>query len=1010
MGISGNSFPHGYEKLFLSKVPRFREVDNCLRFMDDSSISLDVLLDAISDEFGDKSEAERFRWDLAIHRRCTSQEIEDSSRVKTLTLSGFNLSYALLSWFPALIEVDLSHNAIHLSHLQDSGLDRLKELRILNLAFNEIAHPAETSCLLSKLQSLEVLDLTGNKCLPDNSRRQRINFLKHWDGIASHNFHLISLSGHPVSSDERIEAVSGVFNSNDAYRVQFEVVLSDSKIQSDDRELVLSGKELVLCDGLRRFTRLTKLVLAKNRLKSLSAQCLEFLPELSYLDIRDNAIESVSDIWEGLSRCHCLEILFIQDASTDGETKMSSRFVPIVGSYLRGVKHIDDRPNPHILSSVQKEAKDWLLAVAGIGPNSLVSVDISLKNLEADLYFMILAALSEMGCVKHFRASGNLWNKGKDRLRAYRQYAIHALKTLETMDGEEILDAERLNAIELVEDEEKQGIHLIYRGGWIEARDDAHEILPQIQKERESKKKVDDAGFLDLGGNPLARKIHGGDAAKLQQTDWMKMKQHADAILVEQQAKAITGSLLTKLEVLINFLQLYAITLSLDFNIPWPPLYLKWIQWIKIFSFDIDFLFRIDLPYQQEIKLASIIAMPLVFLLLYHYSTKLNLNKWKLDYGEKWQNTRSGAFMFLCLGVIASILIGIAVDPTSIDRFKQGSGPSPKTASVILVSALILTFIFVSWYTFARSFRKNFIGQDEEQFTKWWFRRLYLVRRLCLFMITILFMPVCRLIVLQFQCTTDEFGNRYLYAYKDRWCPDVKLYPIQVVSLIFGILYILGLPLFFRRLIRTAVKMVDSHGYRDEAAIYSDAIKREAEVGKDKSSRELKRIKQEAQDHLRRFYANEVRNNPMPQTYLFGAYERRFRYYKIFQMLQKVFVVLITVFLPSAAWASLRVILGTCLVGSFAFLSMVFTPFNDALEDMMDIMSHCTNFLNIGVALLLQTRLVDKFSAGLVLVLVNATIMFLLILLIIGIPLRAYLARKQSPKYERLASPSKDDW
>ena len=97
-------------------------------------------------------------------------------------------------------------------------------------------------------------------------------------------------------------------------------------------------------------------------------------------------------------------------------------------------------------------------------------------------------------------------------------------------------------------------------------------------------------------------------------------------------------------------------------------------------------------------------------------------------------------------------------------------------------------------------------------------------------------------------------------------------------------------------------------------------------------------------------------------------------------------------------------------MGSFAFLSMVFTPFNDALEDMMDIMSHCTNFLNIGVALLLQTRLVDKFSAGLVLVLVNATIMFLLILLIIGIPLRAYLARKQSPKYERLASPSKDDW
>lgn len=43
-------------------------------------------------------------------------------------------------------------------------------------------------------------------------------------------------------------------------------------------------------------------------------------------------------------------------------------------------------------------------------------------------------------------------------------------------------------------------------------------------------------------------------------------------------------------------------------------------------------------------------------------------------------------------------------------------------------------------------------------------------------------------------------------------------------------------------------------------------------------------------EYLETLWSAEVAKNPLPQTYLYAAYERRFRYYKILQMAQKLYV------------------------------------------------------------------------------------------------------------------------
>jgi len=261
-----------------------------------------------------------------------------------------------------------------------------------------------------------------------------------------------------------------------------------------------------------------------------------------------------------------------------------------------------------------------------------------------------------------------------------------------------------------------------------------------------------------------------------------------------------------------------------------------------------------------------------------------------------------------------------------------------------------------------------------------------------------LFMPVTRMIFLQFSC--DSTTGR-LSAYKDRECPSQHLFAIQYAAIIFGLGYIIGIPMFFRRLIRTAVKMVDAHGYGDEESLFKKLLKRKADKDPEgHKSKTYKELHKEAKEHLRKFYQNEVKLNPMPQTYLYAAYERRFRYFKILQMFQKLLVVVITMFIPTVV-SYTKVAIASGLLGAFSVISITFRPFNDQHEDWMDILSQSTNTVNMFIALLLKLGWSNSTLSGGFLIFINlATLILFFLVMISGLirKCRAKSAKKNKGK------------
>lgn len=972
IGISGNLFSSTSRQLLLKKLPICRSIDCRLMYIDDSAVSIGEILSCISDEFtGGKSveKESKFRWDLSIRRHLTIKQIRNPNEISKISLSNCTLTYVQFSWLPSLEVVNISNNNITNSYFEASGIETLINLRVLDISYNDLT---SLECIASKLSNLpffESIYIVGNKCFMEDSRRSRVSLLKNWDGIDSPAFSLKSINGKQIIVDERMEAVSSALSERDAQRIRIEHILNE---MTEDpltlSELNLSNMQLTYIDGVQRCQNLTSLNLSENNIRVLSQQYLHELPMLTKLTISNNLIESVEDIVKALSLCnHLKEVNMLNSTIDKNETDNVSNYISSVGYRLRGLEKIDGKPNPSSFTPIQKDAQEWLLGMTNVGANGLVHVDISNLNLPAKSFFMILCALKEVGSVVTLRANGNLWNKGKFRLRSYRQYVIHALgNELVELDGTPVLDDERLNSLELVDREEHKGIKLIKRG-WLANKEEAALMLENILASRDEKAKKKEEKNEQLG--PEGDEFHD-EPMEFAQGSAMR----------GGSSGSIEGTILTKVEIIINFFQVYALILLLDLSIPWPRLFIDFSSWIRFFSIDIDAFFRLDLAYQQEINFLVMVTLPMFFALVYWGTNRASIQKWRQKFVENWSSNRRKITALYVLTMIIIVILAFALYPQSFQNIKEKKPPLPETFGFLFVVGVVNSLIFFIYYYVANSFRKKNLYEDDQSFQKWWFKRLYFLRRASLFMLTVLFMPVARLILLQFSCQESSEGSGfYLEIYPDRLCPNEKIYPIQYVAIVFGILYILGIPFLFRWLIYIAVKMVDTHGYSDEKTLYESMLNRRRKNENEwKKSPEYKKLEKDASDHLKKYYYNEVKNNPMAQSYLFAAYKRRFRYFKVFQMLQKLLIVMFSFFIPTTirvgSIGSLKLICTNSVVLVFAIVSLIFRPFNQPWEDRMDTTSQITNLVNLLIALLLQAGVLTDVAGSAILLLVNISI------------------------------------
>lgn len=79
-------------------------------------------------------------------------------------------------------------------------------------------------------------------------------------------------------------------------------------------------------------------------------------------------------------------------------------------------------------------------------------------------------------------------------------------------------------------------------------------------------------------------------------------------------------------------------------------------------------------------------------------------------------------------------------------------------------------------------------------------------------------------------------------------------------------------------------------------------------------------------------------------------------------MFQKVLILVLSLFLTSSPDS--RILSCAAAVALFAVISTSFRAFNDDYEDLMDMISQCTNLLNIFLAFLLSRGQVDDMPAS----------------------------------------------
>lgn len=131
------------------------------------------------------------------------------------------------------------------------------------------------------------------------------------------------------------------------------------------------------------------------------------------------------------------------------------------------------------------------------------------------------------------------------------------------------------------------------------------------------------------------------------------------------------GAFINKLEIMINFLQIYSLILIIEVDIPWPQAFLDFSVWVRVFALDLENLFHINLPYQQQLKFAIIMTLPAICTALYIGLASISKDEWVDRYVTRWPRVKKLAFLKYFLANVVVIIIAFAIDTASFTSVFQ---------------------------------------------------------------------------------------------------------------------------------------------------------------------------------------------------------------------------------------------------------------------------------------------------------------------------------------------------
>jgi Leucine-rich repeat (LRR) protein len=1088
-----NGNEEDYRHRFIGSARQLRVVGCPLLWLDDRRIEVEEIVAGWMDTGGKKDECNRFRFDLHVHRRLepgqhpqqlfeldlagcglTVLDLEQFTKLRRLSLADNALTWKALEAGGIGSLTELEELVLSNNNVAESDAEALGEL-------------------CDKLPYLVSLFVDGNRACPDNAPKSRVQFLANVPNIDDQKLVLRRLNGVEVSVSERVDATQArdrKITREQLEMVRTVLTLEAVEATAESSVLALGGRQLWCLQTLSQFSRLTTLDLSNNNITTLTGQGIDKLPSLASLDLRDNKIESLGNALDALSGCNALKTLWLRGATADGScAKVTDpEFTAAVGNRLLGLQMLDGQKLPNRLSDSQWSAQRFLWELARIGPNGLHNIDMTDFGIPGEYLWHMLSALRALRCVRRLSMQGNGWNQGKMAVENLRQIVVHALgESLKELNGERVTEEEQLAAIQFVKKQKELGSDMLR--DWTECSGKALKRL-EANPERPFKRAKSDAtnnvNFFDvsIGGAGAGAGAAASAAGGAQQSsvagarneevdekgvpvqgvqgppeirggagnergggrggagaggkgEEIKAAAKAGASAARgsivrqgQVFMAISGNLITKFEILINFLQMYALVLILDTNIPWPPKFLDFSVWVRFFTVEIEFVWDMQVPFQQQLKFAVIMALPAMFFFFYTLLHKINKDKWIERYITNWEREKKKKLTLFFTLMVCVVLAGFLYDhPTSYRLVSSGKWPSPRTNGLIAVGFIALTSLLSLWWLVVnvfRSHRLNDHSANHTQFFEWWLHRIFMLRRLSLFMLTILFMPVARVILSQFQCFCNDAAGAssgvsdggsnvgasasagdaaplrcHIKYFPEQRCLPDEYSVLQFVALFFGATYIVGIPVFFFVLIRNGVhQMVDIHGYKDEEERVNQRI---AELKASGNTRATRREIEQLREDLHVFYFNKAVVNKTPQTYLYAPYRRRHRYFKIFNMFQKLLIVVVTLFVPNSFYANAKLLFSSCILGLGMLTSQFARPFSDGFENVLDLSAQFSNTITVLAAYALRSEVVGQILAETVLLMVNGGVLALFALAVLASPVLYCINAARERKAARIA-------
>jgi len=485
----------------------------------------------------------------------------------------------------------------------------------------------------------------------------------------------------------------------------------------------------------------------------------------------------------------------------------------------------------------------------------------------------------------------------------------------------------------------------------------------------------------------------------------------ANSISSHNSNVGIDTQLSNKLEIFIHYLQVYGLVLISSIHINWPPAFYQFSEWVRIFTLQLDKWFSF-LPFQSNIMFWVVSFFPFVLLFLFWRISRLrgNLNGWIDSYITNWSRTRRN--VLLCVGTFMALGVFFALLFMGNQVYK-GESINSANATAALSFVLFPLVGLLIWFLAIRKFRRGWAADDsldKDKFRGDWLTKINFYQWLCLFSITNTFMPVARVILRQFQCICDGQGainkgegadpNQCYAAIDDsQMCFPDEASVTQIVALVCGTFYLVGIPIFYYNIITRTVSLVltTSRQYK----LLSMEIARLSALPKAQRAAVAKDLHEYRRIQFKLYY--NIVNNPLnsvPASSLFAAYQEKYKYTKLLQMFEKVLLVVVTLFVPDElggldhggqiVWAAIIIILylGTLLV---------IRPYNDPLDDAMDIIAEAGNTTSILVALSIaySAPWLSSTQANILLFVANGVIFVSFVMAFIISPARTFWRRKK---------------